>query len=103
MNKLYKILFLSIFSSFYANTLFANQALIEKVVAECTHKRVCKFDVTIRHADEGWEHFANGWKIYSSAGEVLGYRALAHPHVNEQPRLYLEQMTLFMAKVIENM
>ncbi|VAW58827.1 hypothetical protein MNBD_GAMMA08-1281 [hydrothermal vent metagenome] len=85
MHTLYKISFLSFVSFFYVNTLFAGQALIEKVIAECNHKRVCKFDVTIRHADEGWEHFANGWKIYSSTGEVLGYRALAHPHVNEQP------------------
>lgn len=66
-------------------TLFAGQALIEKVEAECTIDRVCKFSVTINHADEGWEHFANGWEIFTPQGELLGHQALAHPHVNERP------------------
>lgn len=43
------------------------------------------FSVTIRHADEGWDHYANGWGVYTVDGIELGYRVLAHPHVNEQP------------------
>ena len=69
----------------FHNPLFSGQAQIESVKAECNHKRICKFDVTILHADEGWSHFANGWKILTTSGELLGHRALAHPHVNEQP------------------
>lgn len=68
-----------------STTLLAGQAVIEDVKAECNHKRLCKFDVTISHADEGWTHFANGWQIFTTTGELLGHRALVHPHVKEQP------------------
>jgi hypothetical protein len=44
-----------------------------------------RFDVTLRHADTGWDHYANKWEIVGSDGAVLGTRILAHPHVNEQP------------------
>lgn len=44
-----------------------------------------QFDVTLRHADTGWDHYADGWGIYTLDGVELGYRILAHPHVNEQP------------------
>lgn len=44
-----------------------------------------QFDVALRHADTGWQHYANGWGIYTLEGVELGYRVLAHPHVNEQP------------------
>lgn len=43
------------------------------------------FSVTVRHADEGWEHFANRWEVVGEDGTVYGTRVLAHPHVNEQP------------------
>ena len=44
-----------------------------------------RFDVTVRHADEGWGHYADRWDVVGPDGEVLGSRELAHPHVNEQP------------------
>lgn len=44
-----------------------------------------RFDVTLKHADESWDHYADGWGIYLPDGTELGYRVLAHPHVNEQP------------------
>lgn len=44
-----------------------------------------RFDVTVRHADEGWDHYADGWEILTEDGTRLGYRKLHHPHVNEQP------------------
>ncbi len=43
------------------------------------------FSVTLRHADEGWDHYANRWEVLTMDGEVLGTRTLFHPHVNEQP------------------
>ncbi len=43
------------------------------------------FEVTLEHADEGWDHYADGWGIYLPSGQELGYRILAHPHVREQP------------------
>ncbi len=41
--------------------------------------------VTIKHPDFGWDHYADGWEVLDSDGNVLGYRELMHPHVNEQP------------------
>ncbi len=43
------------------------------------------FSVTVKHADEGWDHFANRWEVVGEDGTVYGTRILAHPHVNEQP------------------
>jgi len=44
-----------------------------------------RFDVTVRHADEGWDHYADRWEVRGPDGDVFGVRKLAHPHVNEQP------------------
>lgn len=44
-----------------------------------------RIDVTVRHADAGWDHYANGWGVYTTNGKLLGYRELLHPHVDEQP------------------
>ncbi len=44
-----------------------------------------RFDVTLRHDDEGWDHYANAWEVVAPDGTVLGVRTLFHPHVEEQP------------------
>lgn len=44
-----------------------------------------RIDVTIRHADTGWDHYADKWEVLAPDGRVLGTRVLYHPHVNEQP------------------
>lgn len=41
--------------------------------------------VTLRHPDTGWDHYADGWEVLDAAGNRLGLRVLAHPHVHEQP------------------
>lgn len=43
------------------------------------------FAVTLTHPDTGCDHYADGWRIETSDGTVLGLRDLAHPHVDEQP------------------
>ena len=43
------------------------------------------FKTSVRHNDEGWEHYANGWEIIDTSGNQLWERPLTHPHVNEQP------------------
>lgn len=43
------------------------------------------FNVTIEHADSGWDHYADAWRIVDGNGTVLGVRSLAHPHTSEQP------------------
>ena len=43
------------------------------------------FDVTAQHADTGWEHYADAWRVVGPDGTVHGTRTLYHPHVDEQP------------------
>ena len=40
---------------------------------------------TLRHGDTGWDDYADGWRVLTEDGDVLGTRDLAHPHVDEQP------------------
>lgn len=44
-----------------------------------------RFDVTLRHGDTGWDHYADAWEVRLEDGTVLGTRTLFHPHVEEQP------------------
>ncbi|MGR3795969.1 hypothetical protein [Vannielia sp. SX4] len=44
-----------------------------------------RFEVTLSHADTGWDDYANGWRVTNETGRVLGTRELLHPHVDEQP------------------
>lgn len=59
---------------------------VENVVARRTGPGVWRFEVTLRHDDTGWDHYADEWQVVDpETGEVLGRRVLAHPHVEEQP------------------
>lgn len=44
-----------------------------------------RFEVTVRHQDEGWSHYADAWRVVGPDGTVYGERTLLHPHVDEQP------------------
>lgn len=45
-----------------------------------------RFDVTVRHKDEGWDHYADLWEVVDpETGDILAERELAHPHDTEQP------------------
>ena len=44
-----------------------------------------RIDVTLKHPDTGWDHYADGWEVLDKDGNRLGYRELMHPHVDEQP------------------
>ncbi len=44
-----------------------------------------RFDVTVRHGDTGWDHYADRWEVVDGSGNVLGTRVLLHPHEAEQP------------------
>ena len=68
----------------YSSTAVAGQARITDV-SVTNNNGSFRFDVTLEHADSGWDHYADGWEVVSPAGDVLGKRVLAHPHVNEQP------------------
>jgi hypothetical protein len=69
----------------FANIAMAGEADVVKVaVAESTPGSF-RFDVSVRHGDEGWDHYANLWQVIGPDGSVLGERVLLHPHKTEQP------------------
>ena len=68
----------------YSSIAVSDQARIVNVKVT-DNQGSFRFDVTLEHADTGWDHYADGWEVISPAGEVLGKRVLAHPHVDEQP------------------
>ena len=55
------------------------------VAAEVSGSNPYTFHVTVRHADEGWEHYADQFVVLTPDGSELGVRVLAHPHEHEQP------------------
>jgi hypothetical protein len=63
-----------------------NFAQVEYVKATEVSADVWRFDVTVRHNDQGWDHYADAWQVIDpDSGQVLGERILAHPHDTEQP------------------
>jgi len=63
----------------------AGEADVIAVDVSKDDERRYSFGVTVRHADEGWEHYADAWEVVAPDGMVLGTRTLYHPHVGEQP------------------
>ena len=67
-----------------ANTAIAGEA--DVVDVRVTQRgESYNFAVTVRHADAGWDHYADKWDVVTPDGKVIGTRVLAHPHDNEQP------------------
>ncbi len=60
---------------------------VEVVAADAVQQSdgAWRFSVTLRHADEGWDHYADRWDVVGPDGTVYGERVLLHPHVDEQP------------------
>lgn len=70
--------------SAFATTAWAGKADVEKATARKSGA-TWTISATVRHADEGWKHYANSFQVLTMDGKVLGTRVLVHPHVNEQP------------------
>ena len=63
----------------------AGEADVVGVEVSKQHDGLYRFDVTVQHADTGWDHYADKWDVLAPDGTPLGTRTLHHPHVNEQP------------------
>ena len=70
--------------SAFATTAWAGKADVENATARKSGA-TWTISATVRHADEGWKHYANSFQVLTMDGKVLGTRVLVHPHVNEQP------------------
>jgi hypothetical protein len=58
----------------------AGEADVVKVDIEARGARLYKFDVTIAHKDEGWDHYVDMWEIVAPDGTVLAKRSIFNPH-----------------------
>ncbi len=76
----------SLFASILALSApaLADPPVIQNVVVS-RHGELWRFDVTLRHNDTGWDHYADAWRVVDPDGRPLGTRNLAHPHIKEQP------------------
>ena len=76
--------FLFVISLLASNISLASDVEIVNVVLT-KQTGTWRADVTLNHADTGWKHYADAWRLVDEKGNVLGKRTLHHPHVNEQP------------------
>ena len=71
--------FMSVYSISQAGAVSIRHVELQRGPADWT------VNVTLEHADSGWEHYADAWRVVDSKGNVLATRTLWHPHVDEQP------------------
>ena len=65
--------------------LYAGPADVVNVEVKPDGAQSFHFSVSVRHNDEGWDHYANKWDVVAPDGTSLATRILHHPHENEQP------------------
>lgn len=70
-------------SEYDSNLDFAQIEYVEVTLENAGNWR---FEVAVRHRDEGWDHYADLWEVVDPiSARVYGKRVLLHPHDEEQP------------------
>lgn len=64
---------------------YANEADVIDVTVTAEGNGTYRFDVTVKHDDTGWDHYADKWEVVLPDGTIAATRTLMHPHVSEQP------------------
>ena len=72
------------FGLLLSTSVFASDVEIVNVVLT-KNSGMWRADVTLNHADTGWKHYADAWRLVDKKGNEISKRTLYHPHVNEQP------------------
>lgn len=80
-----RLAFVLAMSVFCSTASFAGEADVTNVAVKQASSGAYRFDVTVLHADAGWDHYANKWDIVAPNGDVIDTRILHHPHDTEQP------------------
>ena len=71
-------------TSIFAHVSQADEVEIVNVYMQQTDSG-WRADVTLKHNDTGWEHYADAWRVVDGNGHLFKTRVLYHPHINEQP------------------
>ena len=80
---MYKIMVLALL--LMSQSVMSDQVKIVDVKMQKKHPEQYRIDVTLLHADSGWDHYADGWEVLDTNKKIIAKRVLGHPHVNEQP------------------
>ena len=83
--RMLRCFFLSMTALIFASAAVADKADVIDVKVKKIEAGKYEFHVTVNHWDDGWDHYANSWRVLEPGGKVLGTRKLAHPHVEEMP------------------
>ena len=76
---------LTVLAAVGAGAAAAGEADVLSVQAVPEGEGHWRFHVTVRHDDQGWDHYADKWDVVAPDGRLLGTRVLLHPHEAEQP------------------
>ncbi len=68
-----------------SNFAIANEVEVVDVKASQDSDKTWHFRVTLKHEDEGWDHYANEWQVIAPDNKILTTRTLYRPHIKEQP------------------
>ncbi|SIS90079.1 hypothetical protein [Neptunomonas antarctica] len=80
-----KVLLVGVLAQGILNTAVAGDVSILRADFQSAGSESWAVNVTLQHNDEGWDHYADNWRVVDAQGNILGDRVLFHPHVNEQP------------------
>lgn len=83
MRKLFPIA--AVCAAILSSPSHAGEADVLKVDISRSKSGTYRLDVTVKHDDTGWKHYADAWEVALPDGKVLATRVLQHPHVGEQP------------------
>ena len=90
---LIKILFCSVFFLQSSGSIAGNADVVDVKITALGNNKY-RIDTSVKHADTGWDHYANAWDVLDEKGNKIGSRILHHPHVNEQP--FTRSLTLII-------
>lgn len=77
-----------------ASPAWAGKADVINVAAVQDAPEQWTFNVTVSHADDDKEHWADWWRVRTPDGRELGRRVLLHSHFDEQPFTRDERITI---------
>ncbi len=68
-----------------AGTAYANEADVTNVVVTAEENGTYRFDVTVLHADTGWDHYADKWEVVLPDGAITATRTFSTPMSTSSP------------------
>ena len=80
----------------FFGSAYAGQADVVGVKVSKTAPNTYRFDVTVKHGDEGWDHYADRWDVVAPDGTVLGTRILLTPMSKNNPSPALTSLKYLM-------